>query len=55
MSFEKQKAINNIVEDLERDDLVEHTLHLGSIIMTGTKEEENYQLIVDCHGLNKQI
>ena len=56
MSFGKRKAMKKIVEELERDELVEPT-HADwaapSILVP--KQDETYRLVLDNSGLNKQI
>ena len=56
MSFEKRKAMKQIVENLERDDFVEPTPSdwaAPSLLLP--KKDGTYCLVVDYRGLNKQI
>ena len=56
MSFEKRKAMKKIVEDLERDDLVEPThSDWAAPPLLVPKKDGTYRLVVDNRGLKKQI
>ena len=54
MSFEKRKAMKNIVEDFERDDLAEPT-HSAEPSLFVPKKDGAYHLVVEYCGMNKHI
>ena len=56
MSFEKRKAMKKVVEDLEREDLVEPThSDWAAPSLLEPKKGGSFRLVVDYRGLNKQI